>query len=64
MGMVTPVTSASWKASVPIRARGTLPVMATTGVESIMASARPVTRFKAPGPEVAMTTPTRPEARA
>ena len=38
----------------------TWPVMATRGTESIMASARPVTRFVAPGPEVAMHTPTLP----
>jgi len=34
------------------------------GVESIQASAIGVTRFVAPGPEVAMATPGRPEARA
>ena len=31
--------------------------MATSGIESILASASPVTRFSAPGPEVAITTP-------
>ncbi len=42
----------------------TCPVMATRGMESIMASARPVTRLVAPGPDVAMHTPTRPAALA
>ena len=50
----------SWKASVPIMRRGTCPVMATIGTESRRASARPVTRFVAPGPDVAMHTPTLP----
>ena len=35
-----------------------------SGTESILASARPVTRLSAPGPEVAMTTPGLPVARA
>ncbi len=43
---------------------GTCPVIATSGVESRNASAMPVTRFVAPGPEVAITTPARPVARA
>ena len=34
-GMVMPVMSASWKASVPMLALGTWPVMATTGTESM-----------------------------
>jgi len=38
--------------------------MQTIGEESIIAVAIPVTRFVAPGPEVAMATPTLPEARA
>ncbi|CAB4871523.1 unannotated protein [freshwater metagenome] len=59
-GMVIPRISASWKASVPIAAEGTCPVIATTGTESIAASARGVTRFVAPGPEVAIHTPARP----
>ena len=46
--------SASWKASVPISARPTCPVIATTGIESICASASGVTRLVAPGPDVAM----------
>ena len=41
-------------------ARRTCPVMATSGTESSRASARPVTRLVAPGPEVAMHTPTWP----
>ncbi len=36
----------------------TCPVMATRGTESSIASARPVTRLVAPGPDVAMHTPT------
>ncbi|CAB4750908.1 unannotated protein [freshwater metagenome] len=35
-------------------------MIATTGTESIAASASGVTRFVAPGPDVAMHTPTRP----
>ncbi len=62
--MVTPVTSVSWKASPPSRLLATWPVMATMGIESIMALARPVTRLVAPGPLVAMQTPTLPVARA
>ena len=41
-----------------------LPVMATTGMESIWASASGVTRLVAPGPDVAMQTPTLPVACA
>ena len=43
---------------------GTLPVMQTIGTESIIALAMPVTRLVAPGPEVAMHTPTLPLLRA
>jgi hypothetical protein len=43
---------------------GTWPVMQTIGTESIIAVAIPVTRFVAPGPEVAIATPTPPPARA
>ncbi len=64
IGMVMPEMSASWKASVPISPRPTCPVMATTGIESICASASGVTRLVAPGPDVAMHTPTRPVACA
>ena len=42
----------------------TWPVMHTIGEESIIAVAMPVTRLVAPGPEVAIATPTLPEARA
>ena len=38
-GSVIPVTSASWKPSVPIRSVRTWPVMKTVGTESIIASA-------------------------
>ena len=41
--------SISWKASLPIRALGTLPVIATIGTESRRAVPIPVTRFVAPG---------------
>jgi hypothetical protein len=64
MGSVMPVMSVSWNASEPSMAAGTCPVMHTRGVESIWAVAIPVTRFVAPGPEVATATPTRPLARA
>jgi hypothetical protein len=64
IGVVTPVMSHSWKASVPIRWLRTWPVMHTSGVESIQASAIGVTRLVAPGPDVAIATPVRPDARA
>jgi hypothetical protein len=64
IGMVMPEMSASWNASVPISARPTWPVMATTGMESIWASASGVTRLVAPGPDVAIITPTFPVACA
>ena len=59
-----PRMSASWKASVPMAELPTWPVIATIGTESIIASASGVTRLVAPGPEVAMQTPTRPVAEA
>jgi hypothetical protein len=64
IGMVMPTMSASWKASVPMRVENTWPVMNTTGTESMCASMIAVTRLVAPGPEVAMATPTRLEAAA
>ena len=64
IGMVMPVMSASWNASVPISARLCWPVIATTGIESMWASAIGVTRLVAPGPDVAMQTPTLPVACA
>ena len=60
IGSVIPQMSASWKASEPMNARPTWPVIATIGTESMYASAIGVTRLVAPGPEVAMQTPTRP----
>ena len=56
-------TGASWKASVPMAARGTWPQISTTGTESAMQSRIGVTAFVAPGPEVTRNTPTLP-ARA
>ena len=64
MGRVMPVTSVSWKASVPSSFEGTWPVMKTVGTESSIAVAMPVVRLVAPGPEVATATPTLPLARA
>ncbi len=64
IGIVTPTMSHSWNASVPIRCVRTWPVMQTSGVESIHASAIGVTRLVAPGPDVAIATPTLPDARA
>ena len=64
MGRTTETMSVSWKARVPIAGVATWPVMQTSGVESDQASAIGVTRFVAPGPEVANTTPTLPDARA
>lgn len=62
--MVMPNTSSSWKASVPSSGVATWPVRQIIGTESSIASAMPVTRLDAPGPEVATHTPTRPLARA
>ncbi len=42
----------------------TCPVMQTTGDESSIAVAIPVTMLVAPGPDVAIATPTPPLARA
>src|SRR6266849_3039507 len=56
MGMVMPVISISWNASEPRTLLLTWPVMQTTGEESSMAVAIPVTMFVAPGPDVAMAT--------
>jgi hypothetical protein len=56
--------SVSWNASDPINRLPTWPVMQTIGEESSIAVAMPVTMFVAPGPEVAIATPTRPLARA
>ena len=64
IGIVIPLTSASWNPSVPSRSVRTWPVMNTVGTESMTASAIAVTRFVAPGPEVAIATPTRPDAFA
>src|SRR5581483_6774096 len=61
---VMPKTSVSWNASVPMRGVRTWPVMQTRGTESILASAMPVTGLVAPGPLVAMATPTLPVTRA
>ncbi len=64
IGIVMPRMSASWKASVPIDALATWPVIATSGTESMYASAIGVTRLVAPGPEVAMHTPVLPVVEA
>ena len=64
IGIVTSRMSVSWNASRPKSEVSTCPVTATTGTESMKAVARPVTRFVAPGPDVAMQTPTLPETRA
>ncbi len=60
MGIVMPTMSASWKASVPMRFENTWPVIARIGTESMCASAIAVTRLVAPGPEVAIATPSLP----
>ena len=64
IGIVMPRMSASWKASVPMAPLATWPVIATIGTESMCASASGVTRLVAPGPLVAMQTPTWPVAAA
>jgi hypothetical protein len=64
IGRVMPMISVSWNASRPIIGRDTWPVIARIGELSMWAVARPVTKFVAPGPDVATHTPTRPQARA
>jgi hypothetical protein len=59
-----PVTSASWKASLPMTFVGTCPLNTTIGIESICAVASGVTVFVAPGPDVTMQTPGLPVTRA
>ena len=59
-----PMASHSWKASVPIAAVATCPLMHSTGIESHMASSRPEVVLAMPGPEVTNTTPGRPVVRA
>ena len=63
-GSVIPKKSVSWKAILPMNSFFTWPVIATSGTESMYASAIAETRFVAPGPLVAMHTPTLPVARA
>jgi hypothetical protein len=63
-GIVIPVVSHSWKASVPIADSGTCPVTTTRGMESSMASHSGVTMLVAAGPLVTMATPGRPVAWA
>ncbi len=63
-GMVMPTMSDSWNESVPMTAWDTWPVMTTSGTESMLAVAMPVTVLVAPGPLVTTTTPGRPVARA
>ena len=63
-GAAIATVSHSWKASLPMNALATCPVIATIGVESILAAARPVMRLVAPGPDVATQTPTLPDIRA
>ncbi len=64
IGSVMPVTSVSWNASLPSTLEETWPVMKTVGELSSIAVAMPVVRLVAPGPEVAIATPTLPLARA
>ena len=63
-GRVMPVTSASWKASLPIALVATCPLKTRIGTLSIWAVASGVTVLVAPGPEVTMQTPGLPVARA
>ena len=60
-GLVIPVVSHSWNASVPIKCVGTCPEIQTSGTESIYASVKAVTTLVAPGPEVTKTTPGFPD---
>jgi len=63
MARQTSMIGVSWKASVPMTCVPTWPVMANSGTESILASARQVTKLVAPGPLVATQTPTLPVVR-
>ena len=63
-GMVMPVVSHSWNASVPMEAVDTWPVITTMGIESMYASQSGVTMLVAAGPLVTMATPGRPVACA
>jgi hypothetical protein len=63
-GIATLLMSTSWNESRPICSQLTLPVMNTTGDESMYAAAMPVSRFVAPGPDVAKQTAVLPVARA
>jgi hypothetical protein len=45
-----PSASLSWKALVPITAVATWPLMHSTGMESLIASSRPVMVLPTPGP--------------
>ena len=55
-----PVTSASWKASLPSIGVMVWPVSTIIGTESISAVSSPVTVLVAPGPEVTRATPDPP----
>jgi hypothetical protein len=59
-----PVTSASWKASLPSIGEIVWPQITTSGEESMRAVSSPVTVLVAPGPEVTSATPGRPVERA
>jgi hypothetical protein len=61
---MTAETGASWKASVPTAPVATWPQITTMGTESARLSRTGVTVLVAPGPDVTMTTPTLPLARA
>ena len=63
-GPMIALTGASWNASVPIAPVDTWPQITMIGMESAMQSRTAVTQFVAPGPDVTITTPTRPVARA
>ena len=63
-GIEMPQVCASWNASSPMDVDPTWAVIATTGMESMCASASGVIRLVAPGPDVAKQTPTRPVACA
>jgi hypothetical protein len=63
-GRDMPSASLSWKAWVPMTAVATWPLMHSTGIESLMASSRPLMVLATPGPEVTSTTPSLPVLRA
>ena len=63
IGWKVSTTSMCWCDSLCMRSRDACPVIATTGLPSMLASATPVIRLVAPGPSVDRQTPALPVSR-